>query len=371
MEENKIIAIRKKDIKLAHEAFANLMLKTEDILNNDARLNPYMYKSLSSTELEECSVEKIKLACENTPFDANEVKLISGQRFPDIIADKYYGIEVKKTKQDHWKSVGSSIIESTRDKYVEDIYILFGKMGGKFPEFACRPYEDVMYDIAVTHSPRYLIDMELGKGQTIFDKMNIPYHELRSDQNSIDKVRAYYKKRAHENNKMEMPWWVTSENAEEEKPFNVSLWNNLPISEKRRLKAMCMILFPEALNPKGKQNKYYQTTLWLCSYKQVVMPNIRDLYSAGGKITHVNGERLKTELPQIFNQIITFSDTIKEMLENPSSELLMLIKDFNPILLSGENPWIEWVKICSNYANLYNIDLAEYINKKPQFMFSK
>ncbi len=370
MKDN-IIAIRKEDINSAHEAFAELMSKTEAILNEDAKLNPVLYRSLSSTELEECSLEKIKLACTDSPFDANEVKLISGQRFPDIIAEKYYGIEVKKTKQDNWKSVGSSIIESTRDKYVEDIYILFGKMGGKHPEFLCRPYENVMYDIAITHSPRYLIDMELQKGQTIFDKINIPYNELRNDQHSIDKVRSYYKQKALENKKMEMPWWITSENAEEEKPFNVSLWNNIPKSEKNRLKAMCMILFPEALNPNGKQNKYYQTTLWLCSYKQIVMPNIRDLYSAGGKITHINGERLKIKLPQIFNQIITFSDTIKEMLENPSPELIMLIKDYNPALLYGENPWTEWVNICSNYAKAYDINLIDYIINKPQFIFSK
>lgn len=132
-----------------------------------------------------------------------------------------------------------------------------------------------------------------------------------------------------------------------------------------------MILFPEAMDPKGKQNKYNQTTLWLCSYKQVVMPNIRDLYSAGGKITHINGVRLKKELPQIFNQIVVFSDTIKEMLNNPSPELLMLIKDYNPVLLSKDSPWNEWIDICSGYAKSYNINLLELINDKPQFTFSK
>lgn len=157
------------------------MLKAKNLLNDDARINPSIYKSYSSTELEECSVKKIRLACIDSPFDANEVKLISGQRFPDIIAEKYYGIEVKMTKKDHWTSVGGSIVESTRDKYVEDIYVLFAKMGGLYPEFLCRPYQEVMSDITVTHSPRYLIDMKLDKGRTIFDKMNLSYDELRTD----------------------------------------------------------------------------------------------------------------------------------------------------------------------------------------------
>ena len=64
-----------------------------------------------------------------------------------------------------------------------------------------------------------------------------------------------------------------------------------------------MILFPEALNPAHSMTKYNNTTLWLCSYNQVVNPNIRDLYSAGGKITHVNGERLENPVAQVFRDI--------------------------------------------------------------------
>ena len=46
--------------------------------------------------------------------------------------------------------------------------MLFGKLGGKTAEFKCRPYEDCLSDIAVTHSPRYLINMELTKEQDYF-----------------------------------------------------------------------------------------------------------------------------------------------------------------------------------------------------------
>ena len=135
-EANNIIAIRKRDISLAHEAFASLMGKTEQMM---------------------------KEACGNTPFNPDEIFLISGHKFPDILAEKYYGIEVKSTVSDSWTSTGSSIVETTRIKDVEDIYMLFGKLGGDVPQFKCRPYQDVLYDIAVTHSPRYLINMELTR----------------------------------------------------------------------------------------------------------------------------------------------------------------------------------------------------------------
>jgi len=366
-----IIAIRKRDVSLAHEAFVDLMSKTEQILNSEARANPSLYKGLNSSTLEPCAVEKIKLACANSPFDANEVKLISGQRFPDIVAEKYYGIEVKSTKEDHWTSTGSSIVESTRIEYVDDIYMLFGKLGGKTPEFRCRPYQDVLYDIAVTHSPRYLINMELDRNDSIFSKMGTTYDDFRTSPDSISKVRHYYKEQAIKQKRHEMPWWITPENVESPHSFNIKLWNSLEVCEKRELQTKCMILFPEALNPARSNTKYNNTTLWLCSYNQVVNPNIRDLYSAGGSITRVNGERLSHPVAQVFNVIIDYSDEIKAMLTHPSSEMYMMIKDFNPVLLKSENMYDAWLSICCKFAKKYNVPLREWIENKPSFTFSK
>ena len=369
--ENNIIAIRKRDISLAHEAFVELMSNTESILNNEARKNPKKYKSLTSSSLESCAVEKIKIACANSPFDANEVKLISGQRFPDIVADKYYGIEVKSTKEDHWTSTGSSIVETTRVEYVDDIYMLFGKLGGNIPEFKCRPYQEVLYDIAVTHSPRYLINMELDTNDTIFSKMGTTYDDFRTSPDSISLVRRYYRERAQVKKRQEMPWWITSDNVENAHSFNIKLWNSLELCEKRELQTKCTILFPEALNPARSQTKYNNTTLWLCSYNQIVNPNIRDLYSAGGKITHVNGKRLKHPVAQIFNIIVEYADEIKASLRHPTSELLMMIKDFNPILLKGKDMYEAWLKICCAFAKENGVPLKEWIEQKPTFIFSK
>lgn len=369
--ENNIIAIRKRDITLAHEAFAELMSNTENILNNEARENPLKYKGLNSSSLEPCAVEKIKMACANSPFDANEVKLISGQRFPDIVADKYYGIEVKSTKEDHWTSTGSSIVETTRVEHVDDIYMLFGKLGGAIPQFKCRPYQDVLYDIAVTHSPRYLINMELEKKDTIFSKMETTYDEFRTSPDSISLVRRYYKERAKQQNRQEMPWWITSDNLDNAHSFNIRLWNSLELWERNELRMKCMILFPEALNPVVSKTKYNNTTLWLCSYNQVVNPNVRDLYSSGGQITHVNGTELNKPVAQVFNVIVEFADEIKALLRHPSTELLMLIKDFNPILLEHSDMYEAWLDICCEIANKYGVPLREWIEEKPIFLFSK
>lgn len=77
--------------------------------------------------------------------------------------------------------------------------LVIGKLGGNPPEFRCRPYQEVLSDIAVTHSPRYLINMELQHGETIFDKMNTTYDEFRTTENNIAKVREYYYELEHKN----------------------------------------------------------------------------------------------------------------------------------------------------------------------------
>lgn len=366
-----IIAIRKQDISLAYQAFGELMQKTECLMNEQAKNKSDVYRNLSAIQVENISVETIKRACDNTPFHADEIKLISGQRFPDIVAEKYYGVEVKTTKANHWMSTGSSIVESTRDLNVEDIYMLFGKLGGDVPEFKCRPYEDVLYDIAVTHSPRYLINMEIDKNETIFSKIGVPYNEFRKSSDAIDKVRCYYREKARKTKRQEMPWWITSDNSESAVSFNIRLWNTLSLEEKRSLLAKCMILFPEALNPAKRPDKYNQTTLWLCSYQQVVMPNIRDLYSAGGRITHVDGKKLKKNVPQVFNQIIQHIDLIRDMLQNPTKEMMMLISDYNPILLKGNDLFSNWLDICCGFIQNEEVRLKEWIKSKPKFQFSK
>lgn len=89
--------------------------------------------SASNLEIESCRM--IQDCCEDTPFDPKQVVLVSGHTFPDIVAERYFGVEVKSTKHNHWTSTGSSIVESTRSEWVDNIYMLFGKLGGNPPEF--------------------------------------------------------------------------------------------------------------------------------------------------------------------------------------------------------------------------------------------
>lgn len=373
--ESKIIAIRKEDINLANEAFSELMAKTERSMNDFSRSNPSYFMGMSPSKLEDESCQMIKMACDDTPFNSDNVILVSGHAFPDIIAEKFYGVEVKCTKADHWKSIGSSIVESTRNELVENIYMLFGKLGSKPPEFKCRPYSDVLYDIAVTHSPRYLIDMELPNGETIFDKMNTNYDEFRTNDDNIAKVREYYKEKAKRERRQEMPWWISSEDVDKPVNFNLRLWNSVSAIEKKVLTAYCLILFPEIWDKRAlnQRTKYQQACLWLCSFAQVLFPNMRDNFSASGKVTFVNGKRLpeSSRYPHLVKTIVDAAPTIERLLQNPSIETMELIKEYNPHLLRGGNLYQSWLEDCISYSKTDGAPLLEWIETQPTIICKK
>lgn len=256
-----IISIRGFDVEKADIAFKNLMNLSEDYLNELTKRNHNLFKKSYGNELEEVALNALKEVSSRTPFRKENIVLVSGSRFPDIVAEKHYGVEVKSTKENTWRSTGSSIVENTRISDITRIYLLFGKLGGEFVEFKCRPYEDCLSNIAVTHSPRYLIDMELDNRneKTIFEKIGVPYDKFRvmEENKKIEFLRGYYKERAKEKGKMSMPWWMGTENSTK---VEISFFSDLSNEEKEFLKARKFILFPCVF-----QREYKPVALWLCN----------------------------------------------------------------------------------------------------------
>ena len=333
MEQENVISIRKRDVSLADEAFADFMNKVEVELNRRAIADPVHFRSLSPNHLETVSVNCMKEIAPSTPFRPEEIRLVSGVAFPDIVTETYYGVEVKSTQSNHWKSTGSSIIETTRNKNVESIYMLFGKLGGK-PEFRCRPYEDCLYDITVTHSPRYLIDMNIDKKNTIFAKMHTTYDELRTSKDSIAQVRRYYRDLIRTNNKNVMPWWLDEV---EEKSNNLIVRHITSINakEKQNIIAQIYLLFPSCMI----ESCYIEPAMWLVAYHKIVCHNMRDYFSSGGKAHYLNGKKLSTPMPAIVKRFLDIAPTIKKKINLMISELDI----FNPDILKGGDFYLNWV----------------------------
>mgnify|MGYP003293542972 CR=1 FL=1 len=76
-------------------------------------------------------------------------------------------------------------------------------------------------------------------------------------------------------------------------------------------------------------------------------------------------------MPQVFNQIVEYSDEIKKILRNPTQEMILMIKEFNPELLKHKDMFEGWLKMCITFAKENEVPLLEWIKQKPNFTFSK
>lgn len=294
--------------------------------------------------------------------------MVSGAKFPDIQAEKYYGVEVKTTSTNTWKSIGSSIVESTRIEDVSMLYMLFGKLGGDYAEFRCKPYEECLDNISLTHQPRYQIDMELDKKkrENIFQKMKIDYDDFRilGEREKIHKVRQFFRSSAKEG--YEMPWWIGDEESETSVPMTIRFLNDTSLEEKHDILVRIFILFPEILSNQT-QTKYKRAALWLCSRRALICSNIRDFFTSGGKVSKIGNCHFQTPVPQIISRLYDLKDDIVYLLNHPDEALIDDISelwaiDCNPIYYKAN-----WVAMMQNMfnetADLKEIKLEELLEE--------
>src|SRR5690554_4284549 len=290
--------------------FDTLLGSTIDELNVHALKSSKKVATLMGRNLEPYVRDVMTDLAVGTPFE-NSIELIGGQKFPDIVAKKYYGIEVKTTTQNHWKTTGNSVLESTRVDDVERIFMLFGKLG-KPIEFRCRAYEECLSEVVVTHSPRYLIDMNLEEGKTIFDKINTPYDTLRQKKNPIKPITDYYKSKLKPGQDL---WWI--QDTDQASNLVINIWNNLNLKEKQEIKNKAMVYFPEVFSNRG--DKFARLAIWLVTREAVVCPNVRDLFTAGGKDDYLIKNKVYKNIPRVYIKLFENIDSVLEILINTSA----------------------------------------------------
>jgi len=336
--------------------FNSLLNNTIDELNIHAKNSLKKVSTLLGRNLEPYVKDVMSDLAVGTAFE-NTIELIGGQKFPDIIAKKYYGIEVKTTTQNHWKTTGNSVLESTRVDGVERIFMLFAKLSTPI-EFRCRPYEEVLSEVVVTHSPRYLIDMNLEKGKTIFDKIKIPYSKLRENDNPIKPIVDYYKSKLKPGEEL---WWMDNE-TNKSSNIVIRIWNNLSIIEKQELKIRAMVYFPELFG--NSSDKFGRFAVWLVTRKAVVCPNVRDLFTAGGKTNYTFGKKTYQKVPRVFvNLFDNTSDILGIIVQTPAIEL----SEFWNIKTTEKNKLSDWIKLVSSNSSKVNdikhLDIGKIINE--------
>ena len=323
--------------------FRLLMKNTDTLLNAEAKGKEAYYSTRNGTQLEQDVFEALRRSALGTPFE-NTIQLVSGASFPDVVASRFYGVEVKSTNKNHWKSIGSSILESTRNQDVERIFLTFGKLGAPV-QFKSRPYEECLSGISVTHNPRYQIDMELSNGETIFDKMGIPYDELRRRDNPVVAVSQYYKSQLREGESL---WWAAESNPEESSvPATVRLWTSLSAEQKDYYTAQGIALFPEVFL-QGSNKKYQRYALWLATNCGIVDTNIRDQFSAGGKKNIITAAGVFEKMPAVYARVEEHAEwIIRTIMEAPE----MVLKEHWNVDCIEENRINQWCKVVARSAD--------------------
>lgn len=204
------------------------------------------------------------------------------QAFPDIAMGEY-GVEVKFTLNDTWRSIANSVLETQRINEVKHIYVVFGKMGG-IPEVRWGEYEQSVIHVRTSHVPRFEIELPSEKAEpkeSLFLQMGIRYDEFRKldMQDKMKYIRAYARK-IHPDGRL---WWVEDKEDSDEHttPIQARLYTNLATEEKTRLRAEAALLCPSIVKSGRSRNKYDDMVLYLLTYHGVLCHQARDLFSAG------------------------------------------------------------------------------------------
>jgi len=213
------------------------------------------------------------------------------QGFPDIALGEY-GVEVKFTLSDTWKSIANSILESQRADGVKYIYIVFGKMGGK-PEVRWGDYEKSVVHVRTSHVPRFEVELPMTgktKRESLFEAMGISYDEFaKLDVHGKMKYVREYAKKKHPGERL---WWVDDGAGDEHTlPANIRLYTNLSPEEKLRMSAEAILLCPMVLKSGRCRNKYDDVVMFLLSYHGVLCHQARDLFSAGSVANPDNDDK--------------------------------------------------------------------------------
>ncbi|MES2566256.1 MAG: hypothetical protein V4565_05285 [Bacteroidota bacterium] len=335
--------------------FNVLLNSTITELNSHAKKSAKTVSVLAGNKLEPYVKDVMTDLAVGTPFE-NSIECIGGQKFPDIIAKKYYGIEVKTTTQNHWKTTGNSVLESTRVDNVERIFMLFAKLASPI-EFRCRAYEECLSEVVVTHSPRYLIDMNLEKGKTIFDKIKMPYDTLRKKDNPIKPIVDYYKTKLKPGEDL---WWMDQDNSRASN-IVIKTWSNLSAKEKEIIKNKAMIYFPELFSNSG--DKFGRLAIWLVTREAVVCHNLRDSFTAGGKGQILIGKKIYKNIPRI---LINLFNNLSYIIETISETSAIELSEYWNIKTNDKKKISDWIELVSNQSK--KITDAKHLNVKQMLL---
>lgn len=317
------------------EEFEKSLDSITDQLTQEARTTPFK----SAKEFEERVREVV-----NEYIDDAEIDIDFNphpQAFPDIAVGEF-GIEVKFTTNDTWRSVANSILETNRIDAVQLVYIVFGKMGGT-PTVKWGEYEKSVMHVRTSHVPRF--EVEIGAELSLFDQMGISYDEFRASEmhEKMEYIRAYARGRLKPGERM---WWLEDRPGEEHTlPIQARLYTELSKEEQTKLRAEAVLLCPEIVSSRGSRKKYYNPVLYLLTYHGVLAHQARDMFSAGSVCNPQNDDQGGIYVKRCLQLL---EHKLREVAPNMDDALFV---EYWGVSVPPDQRIAEWLKRADNYAN--------------------
>ena len=195
--------------------------------------------------------------------------------------------------------------------------------------------------------------MNLSIGKTIFDKIDLEYDTIRQSPNPIKPFKEYYRNKLSEGQEL---WWLDNE---EYKPDSIifKIWNSLNKKEKDKFTILGYAYFPEILGK--QQTKFDKFTLWLSVKQRIICPNVRDLFTAGGRgnITIENSKL--SALPKALVKFINNIDLIVN--EFVSTDIEKLNEIWRTDIKTRNEINEEWIrKTIKASAMIYNFGTLNF-----------
>ena len=289
--------------------FEDILENVCNILTTESKCNIFLSSAIFEKRVRELLGELTK------PYPEIEIDFNPHpQAFPDIAVGNF-GVEVKFTLNDTWRSVANSILETNRIETVEKVYLIFGKIGG-MPEVKWDDYEKSVIHVRTSHVPRF--EVEISADRSLFELMGISYDNFRKLKmnEKMGFIRTYARSRLQKGERL---WWLEDNiEAEHAIPIQARLYTNLPIDEKTKLRAEAVLLCPSIVKSGRSKNKYDDAVLYLLTYHGVICHQARDLFSAGSVANPDNDDEgglyIKRALKLIEKEIIQASLTMEDSL---------------------------------------------------------
>lgn len=297
------------------EQFGALVEDIRQYLEGLSQKDPRVIAACKTGEdFEVCVRNAVEVVLAESGIQAEIKYEQGGHMFPDIVLafenGDQYGIEVKSSTSigRSWKINGNSVLGSTKEDVI-DTYVMFGKTAMGHQAFRCKRYEDCVADVAVTHSPRYRIDMDLEPGTTFFDKSGLSYKQISESEDPIGQITAYFRSQGQK------AWWLS-----ESTPAAIRMFSDLSNEEQAELIGYCFAHFPEIFSSSSK--KFHRCAMWMVTERSVVAPSLRDSFTAGGRVDISLYGATYENVPQIFNNLRIYRKHIVDAIENASIEEL-------------------------------------------------